>query len=142
MRRREEPYPPFDALSYLRFGSPRSAVGPGSGVPCASMPASSGSTSFDGRTPPSAIVFVVLPRSIVSKSQRGRSPPGASIVTRMREPARNACATGKIGTRTSVNAPFGSGAPSCGRCVGTGSVAVDSLSSSLRCDARSQPFWT
>ena len=71
-------------------------------------------------------VFVVRPLSIVSKSQRGRSPPGACTVTRMREPARNACATGKIGTRTSVELALGQRrGVVLSRWVGNGSSAVD-----------------
>ena len=83
-----------------------------------------------------------LPLSTVAKSQRGRSPPVAVIVTRIREPARNAWATGKIGTRTSVKRPAGSRAASDSRWVGNGSSVVDCFGSSLRCDARSQPFCT
>ena len=58
-------------------------------------------------------------RSSRRPSAGGRRP-GASTVTRIREPARNAWATGKIGTRTSVYLPLGSGAASCSRCVGNG----------------------
>ena len=66
----------------------------GRGVPLAVAPANTGSTSLDGRAPPRATVFLVRPWSIVANSQRGRSPPVAVIVTRMREPARKAWATG------------------------------------------------
>ena len=64
------------------------------------------------------------------------------IVTRIREPARKAWTTGKIGTLTRANLPAGSRAPSLSRWVGTMFSGFWPVFFSLRCEARSQPVWT
>ena len=38
-------------------------------------------------------------RAASSNDHAGREPPGASMITRMREPARNTCANGNTSTR-------------------------------------------
>ena len=71
-----------------RQGWPRSAGHGGSGVG-ASIPATTGSTSRDGREAPRASVTRVFARGWISpKLHTGWSPRGAASVTRTREPAR------------------------------------------------------
>ena len=59
-------------------------------------------------TPPRDKVSVTDPCVAgVANAHVGRSPPGAEITMRKRVPARNECAMGSIGMRTSVYRPLG-----------------------------------
>jgi chorismate synthase len=90
-----------------RHGSPRKAGHGGSGVGTR-IPVATGNTSFEANAGEWATSLCGLPvAGMVSNAQSGRFPPGAWMTRRTRDPARNACAMGKSGTRARVNRPLG-----------------------------------
>src|SRR6185436_3561693 len=95
----------FSISTYVRQGwARRPGHGGSSGV--TSTSGTTGKTSRDGATAECPIVLTTSPAGRnTSNFHSARLPPGDSTEMRIREPARNTCANGKISTRASTNSP-------------------------------------